>query len=83
MDKNETFKTSDTVLAATLLSLDFVPTEFTQKEKQTIISFKKTKELDKEINIYWSGGTRVEPTTFHLNFRRLKSLIGSKGNDQI
>ena len=78
----DTCQTSDTVLAATLLSLAYQAIDYSSLEGRTIICFKNTPQLQKDLNKYWIRKLLVEPTTFQLNYKRIKTVIDSQNNDK-
>lgn len=78
----DTFQTSDTVLAATLLSLAYQAIDYSSLDGRTIICFKNSPKLQKDLNKYWTRELQVEPTTFQLNYKRIKTVIDSQNNDK-
>lgn len=78
--KQETFKTSDTILGATLLTLGYSPIEFDSKQGRVFIIFKLCKDLEADVNKYWSRSLLVEPGTLHQNFKRLRSVIDTQSD---
>jgi hypothetical protein len=78
----DTFQTSDTVLAATLLSLAYQAIDYTSLDGRTVIYFNNTPKLQKDLNKYWTRKLLVEPTTFQLNYKRIKTVIDSQNNDK-
>jgi hypothetical protein len=79
---NDIFQTSDTVLAATLLSLAYQAIDYTSLDGRTVIYFNNTPKLQKDLNKYWTRKLLVEPTTFQLNYKRIKTVIDSQNNDK-
>lgn len=78
----EIFKTSDTILAATLLTLGFSPIKFEKSNEHIVISFSLSNSLKEKIDAYWSRKIEIEPISFHLNFKRLRSIIDDEMNDE-
>lgn len=78
--KKETFETSDTILAATLLTLGYSPIEFNSKQGRVFIVFKFSEDLQADVTKYWSRSLLVEPGTLHQNFKRLRSVIDTQSN---
>ena len=72
---NQFFESSDLALVA-FLSLLF-PIENIDKSnpRKAIFLFKQTQELDKAVQDYWRGETRVEPRAFFDELRRIKSRL--------
>lgn len=79
MNKDK-FQTSDTVLAAALLSLAYQAIDYFSIKGRTVIYFKNDPQLQKDINKYWTRKLLVEPTTFQLNYKRIKSIIDTQSN---
>lgn len=79
MDK-DLFKTPDTVLAATLLSLGYIAQNFETIDGRMIIFFENSPKLEKDVSNYWIRKLSVEPTSFNLNYKRIKSIIDTQGN---
>lgn len=79
MDK-DSFKTSDTVLASTLLSLGYMAINFENIDGRMVIFFENSPKLEIDVNNYWVRKLLVEPTSFNLNYKRIKSIIDTQGN---
>lgn len=79
MDK-DLFKTPDTVLAATLLSLGYIAQNFETIDGRMVIFFETSPKLEKDVSNYWVRKLLVEPTSFNLNYKRIKSIIDTQGN---
>jgi hypothetical protein len=77
----DTFKTSDSVLAATLLSLGYVAIDFSPIKGRTFIFFENNSKLQSDVSKYWTRKLFVEPTSFQLNYKRIKSVIDTQNND--
>ncbi len=72
------YKSSDLALATTLsLYSPIKNTEFVDNKKVLFI-FQKTPELEKLIDLYWSGEMRIEPQQFFNQLKVIKTRIYSQ-----
>ena len=81
MDQN-TYTTSNTVLAATLMSLGYpLAGKDDSNPKSIKFCFNKSAGLDRVLDQYKGGEVSVNPQDFHLYHKHLKTAIikGDKG----
>lgn len=74
-----TYKTRDTVEAATLVTLgysvDSHSIETDERTNKKVVFFSFTDVMDKDIQDFATGSSSVEPSTFVVNFNKLKVVI--------
>lgn len=72
------YKTSDMVLATTLLTLGFPIEDMensSQDSRRVFFLFKDTPELKTTINDYWSRKLLVQPKDFHMTYKTIKEML--------
>ena len=72
------YKTSDLALATTLSLYSPVETTEFVGGKKVLFVFLKSQELDKLINLYWSGELRVDPQQYFAQLKVIKTRIYSQ-----
>lgn len=79
LNENEYFETFDLSLAASLRAMGF-PLEAVDKTSSKRVSFiyLRSPQLDEAVFSYRRGGVRLEPETFFLQLKSLKSKIYEK-----
>ena len=78
MNENEldVLKTSDFILASTLLTLgyDIIGIDKTNP-KRVVFYYKKTSDLEVDVQEYWAGKVRVDPKAFVYSQREIRGRI--------
>jgi len=75
LNQDQYFQSSDLALVA-YLSLSF-PIESIDRSnpRKAVFCFKKSKELDENIQSYWRGETKVETRAYFDELRRIKARL--------
>jgi len=73
------FQTSDFPLSTTLISNGFKLDHIDRSDISRVqFCFERSEELDENVQAFWRGDLRIEPKTFCVNQKLLKSQLYSQ-----
>ena len=75
------FRTSDTPLAAYLITLGNIPTEidYSSPPRYEFVFSNSSEGIEQQASLYTAGLGRVEPITFNRILRKLSRIIHNQG----
>ena len=75
------FRTSDTPLAAYLITLGNIPTEivYSSPPRYEFVFGNPSKEIEQQASLYTAGLGRVEPIIFNRLLRKLTRIMHAQG----
>lgn len=69
------YKTSDLALAATLSLFHSIESVDRADLQRVVFVFKRSQELDKLVEDYWSGSLKIEPQKYFTQLKNIKTRI--------